>query len=240
MKRSKELVECFGDDAVHALNNNGTWEYQPETIECGNWNPYWCDDCETWHQNWYMTGYRIEDGIMYEVIHSCDSDGNWEIEDEYDVDDEDYERWNNQYAYEQTEQAATAYREWVAENGEDPLGEFYLDSNEKVKYLVVVRYQNGFHFHAAKPVDDEDWQHDETKLPERLQDFLQLSGKKLDIDDLGWKSAQDFADNAHVHEVEYVNGQEVGFVQEIEVPRPSEILKKELIEKAKKSLTKSW
>ena len=235
MKRSQELAEAMGDDAVEALNNNGTWEYQPETIECGNWNPYWCSDCDTWHQEWYMFGYRIEDGHMFEVIHTCDTDGNWETNDEYDVDDPDYERWNAQYGYEETLKASKAYSEHVAETGDDPLGEFFVTTKTKVRYQVIVRYDNGFWFNAAKPVDSKDWNSDESQLPERLRDFLQLDGKR--ITDLDWTSINEFAEKAHLTEVLRVSNGECEFIEEIEVPRPEEDVKKDIIAAAKRSLS---
>jgi len=132
MKRSEELVKCFGDEAIKALKENGTWEYSPETTEVGIWFPWWCNDCETWHNEWKIIGYRIEDGHVYEVIHSYD-DSDWDVDDEYDVDDEDYEKWTKQYGYEESIKAMNSYFEWVVENGEDPLNEFmFADSKEKV------------------------------------------------------------------------------------------------------------
>ena len=238
MKRSEELAECMGNEAVEALKNGTEWEYQPETIEAGNWNPYWCDDCETWHQEWYMFGYRIEDGHMYEVIHSCDTDGNWEVDDEYDVDDVDYERWNAQYGYEETEKASKAYSAWVAENGEDPLGNYFVQSTVRQRYQVVIQRRGvasgRFHFLKAKPVDSKDWNSNAEELPERLRDFLQLEGDTLmDIDDLGWNDCNDFAQHAHVHEVVRHDSDECEFIEEIEVARPHDEYVADLIAAAK-------
>jgi len=77
--------------------------------------PSWCDDCETWHQEFI---WAHADG----TYSSCDSDGDHEPIDEADIP-----------SWEEHERLWREYTEWVLERGEDPLGNFFVRYSIKVK-----------------------------------------------------------------------------------------------------------
>ena len=77
--------------------------------------PSYCDDCETWHQEFVW----VYDDGTYTI---CDTDGNHEPLDASEVPtgEENDKAWHD-------------YRAWVLETGQDPLGEFMVKHSIKTK-----------------------------------------------------------------------------------------------------------
>lgn len=46
--------------------------------EAGDWEPEWCDDCNTWHMRAYCVEYQIDDGERCVVVRNVDQDGDWD------------------------------------------------------------------------------------------------------------------------------------------------------------------
>ena len=78
-KRIPTFAECWA----------GVEEYIPESgkieqEEAGDWTPYWCDDCDTWHSTAYAMDIVRKSDVMegrdcFE-IRSVDQDGNWDFD----------------------------------------------------------------------------------------------------------------------------------------------------------------
>ncbi len=104
-------------------------DYSPQTIDELMWNPYYCDDCDTWHENY--VGLEIENGEILDV--SCDTDGNWDRDGSGEKATEaNYERLNRELIA-SAERASKDYLAHCAETGDDPLGNFYVDRTKKRK-----------------------------------------------------------------------------------------------------------
>ena len=46
----------------------------------GLWSPYYCDDCEKWHEAWRGTCYDVMGGEPWVFDWYCDTDGDWAFE----------------------------------------------------------------------------------------------------------------------------------------------------------------
>lgn len=228
-KLSVTIAEACGKDALDALLNKGQWEWSPDCAIDGIFIPEYCggcDGCTTyWHSNWYVLGVRIEDGHLYETVQSCDSDGNWEYEDECDVDDSYYETWKKQYDWSVHEETMREYSEWVLENGEDPLGEFYVTRTRKRDCQVTVHLVDD-HFIVKNP----------SRYSQKVHEFLGLEGNRLS--DIEWTTTDEFAEKAHVKKLVRKTRNSVTFLVEIDEPIPESKIKAELRRLAKKHLKK--
>jgi hypothetical protein len=182
-KFSVEIAEYYGDDALNALQNGGKWEWSPECVSEGIFMPYNCGDdgCKTkWHGNWYVLGIRIEDGHLYETVQSCDSDGNWECQDECDVDDPHYEEWKKQYDWSEHKRIMQEYSEWVVRHGKDPLDEFMVSRTIK-KFRQVTIYLIDGHFFVKNL----------SRINPQVREYLNLVDKSLA--DIDWQTIEEFA-----------------------------------------------
>jgi hypothetical protein len=100
--------------------------------EAGDWTPYWCDDCNTFHKTAQSLDI-IRKGRHYCLItRTVDEDGNWEMNDHYESDD-GADAWRLFYIYNLSERQSydhfkgwAEYHLWCAEEGGevDPLNEF--------------------------------------------------------------------------------------------------------------------
>lgn len=228
-KLSVEIAESCGEDALNALLNGGEWEWSPDCAIDGIFIPDYCggsDGCTTyWHSVWYVLGIRIEDGHLYETVQSCDSDGNWEFEEEYNVDEPDYEQWKKAYDWSVHEEVMREYSEWVLENGEDPLGEFYVTRTQKRDCQLTIHLING-QFIVKNP----------NRLNQEVKDFLNLQGNRLT--DLEWSSIEEFAEKAHVKQIVRKTRSAITVLVEITETLPENEIKAELQRLAKKHLEK--
>jgi hypothetical protein len=165
--------------------------------------PSYCDDCETWHQE-HIWAY--DDGTYT----SCDSDGDHEPIEAEDVPScEEHDRLWREYA------------QWVVEQGEDPLGNFYVRYSTKVKERWQFKLTKTLVGPRLIGVRRAGRAYTPDELPEHARSFLNLdaSGK------LG-----DFATWAELTEVlpEVKPGK--WFVAHIEYdkPRPEAVTAREL------------
>ena len=113
------------EEAILALREGKEWEYQPEDADGYDADVSWCDDCETWHRTWTVGGLRLDaDGTLYETEWSVDGCGDWDFVDEYA-----YGTFDRDLEIKQREERWNRYYRWViANNGEDPIGEFLSSS----------------------------------------------------------------------------------------------------------------
>lgn len=127
--------------------------------------PSYCDDCETWHQEFI---WAYDDGT-YSI---CDSDGDHEPLDAEEVpSQEEHNRLWQQYSH------------WVVEHGEDPLGNFMVRHVAKVKerwQFKLIKTLVGPRLIEARRSGHAYAQAD---LPEHVRSFLNLdsSGKLCDF-----------------------------------------------------------
>jgi hypothetical protein len=153
-RRSESIARDLGTDALAALRHGTEWEYEPESAECGDAWAYSCggkDGCtRLWHQDTYVSGYRIEDGKLYHVLHECDEDGNWDVIEECDVDDTHYDQWWSDYAEEKRRQGWDDYAEYVARTGLDPLGNYHVVRSHEEQWTAKLRQDDdGLRFVGA-------------------------------------------------------------------------------------------
>lgn len=226
-KLSEEIAESCGDDAINALKNMGKWEYSPDSAECGMFLPYNCggeDNCNYhWHGMWYVLGIRIENGHLFETVHSCDSNGNWEYQDEMDVDDPNYPQWKKQYDFSEHEKIMREYHQWVAKHGKDPLDQFFIKYNKLRNRQVTVHLgKKGFYVKNPK------------RLNPQVKEYLNLVGNKLA--DIDWKSIQEFAEKACLKKIIRSTKNSITIIVETNEPVPPSSIKKQLKALAKNCL----
>ena len=135
--------------------------------------PSYCDDCETWHQEHI---WMYDDGTYT----SCDSDGDHEPLEAEDVPSQ-----------EEHDRLWCEYSQWVAEHGEDPLGNFYVHHSIKVKerwQFKVTKTLVGPRLTGAARARRA---YLPTDLPEHVKSFLNLdsSGKLGDFNT--WEELHD-------------------------------------------------
>lgn len=132
-----EPERCVADmlpgEAQDAIANGGNWDGVPHDIGgCDAW--YWQDDDSgEWRKSWYPSGYAVEDGKLYLRYMNVDSDGDWEFEDEAEVGTPDEKRLEAEYSYERWKAQYREYIQWVADNADDPMNEFYVSDRIKTR-----------------------------------------------------------------------------------------------------------
>lgn len=71
--------------AVRTAQAEGTstceYFFTPECGCDGLFMPYYCGDCDVWHEEWTGTYYDVVDGEWWYGIWSCDQDGDWDYTD---------------------------------------------------------------------------------------------------------------------------------------------------------------
>lgn len=152
--RSAEMLDSLGDDARKAMEQGGSWEYVPDDVSSGD---CWAEPCDSntcdrpWHKSWIMSGFEVRDGILFHVVHSCDDNGDWEVDDSHDVDGEDYEQWVGAFFDEDARQRGwEAYAEYVRETGDDPLDEYIVVREHTDRWFVkLVQDEHGIRFAGA-------------------------------------------------------------------------------------------
>ena len=123
----EEALECLGDEARAVFDGTveGSWEYRPQCVDPYDATWYeWCDDCETFHQSWYVFGYEVTKGQVEALVWQCDMDGDWDVSDSAFVGTEDMGRLHSNYGHEAWQRSYARYLRHVGETGEDPCGEF--------------------------------------------------------------------------------------------------------------------
>ena len=117
----KDDLAFLPEEAIAALQAGEEWEYKPDSIEGVDADLYYCDDCSTWHQVWYVYGLRLDaDGNLNETLWSVDADGDWQFVDEYSYD----QRRDDEQEYRDMRERWRQYAKWVITNRHDPVGEF--------------------------------------------------------------------------------------------------------------------
>jgi hypothetical protein len=227
-KLSVEISESYGDAAINALRNGGKWEWSPDCAIDGIFIPYNCggdDGCKTfWHSKWYVFGIRIEDGHLYQTLQSCDSDGNWEYEDECDVDDPRYKEWKKQYDWSVHEKIIHEYSKWVVRHGEDPLGEFMVTRTKKRFRQVTVHLVDG-QFVVKNP----------NGIHPQVREYLNLEGNRLA--EIDWNTIEEFVEKAHVEKIIRKTRNSITILVETIESIPERQIRAELRKKAKKHLS---
>jgi hypothetical protein len=205
-------------------------DYKPQSIDELMWSPYYCDDCDTWHE--HHVGLEIEDGEILDV--SCDNDGNWEFDGTGEKATEaNYERLNRELIA-GAERAGKDYLAHCAETGEDPLGNFYVARTTKRKEHWQTEFtpwiglsEHGYAItqarrgkHAYRPGE----------LPEHVSEFLGLHkiGDRYCMEGITSADVITGADS--------VSPSSISFTVEKVTPRPVNVVKREIRTAAKRAL----
>jgi hypothetical protein len=127
------------DEALAALAAHAEWEYTPDSIEGASAHAEWCDDCNRWHQIWAVWGLRLDtEGRLWETVHTVDGDGDWSLCDEHP--------WGTNAHTDDDREADASwlrYAAWVAETGEDPLGNYVVSRPRPRVEIWRVRFGEG-------------------------------------------------------------------------------------------------
>ncbi len=205
-------------------------DYSPQSIDELMWSPYYCDDCETWHDNY--VGLEIENGEILDV--SCDTDGNWDREGSGEKATEaNYERLNRELIA-GAERVNKDYMEHCAETGDDPLGNFYVDRTKKRKehWESMIRPWIGIAKHGFAVT--EAWRgkkvYKPSELPGHVSQFLgiQKIGDRYCME--GITSYEDLIG------ADSVKPGLITFTIERDIPRPAAIVAREIKAIARRNL----
>lgn len=104
-----------------------------ESEEAGDWIPYYCDDCDTWHKSAFALDYdksgTVMEGQKGPAIEarSVDQDGNWDFDSATFDGDPDWPFFYRSYiSFDDHFAQWCRYHLWSAENGgADPLEEYF-------------------------------------------------------------------------------------------------------------------
>jgi hypothetical protein len=101
-------------------------DFRWEDCEAGDWVPWWCDDCDTWHQTAYATNYKRTNGVLDIEHMSVDQDGNWDCTSAWNsAEDGSFEESDVAYAMANDSndyfRAWAEYYLWAVKNMRDPL-----------------------------------------------------------------------------------------------------------------------
>jgi hypothetical protein len=124
------FADIWGGVAEYLASSGKT---KLESEEAGEWAPWHCDDCQTWHKTAYSLDYdsqgEVMEGEKGPVIEarSCDQDGNWDFDSASFEGDKFWPDFYRAYISSDDHFAAWCrYHLWSAENGgADPLEEYY-------------------------------------------------------------------------------------------------------------------
>lgn len=156
-EKISELFEFLPDDAKRVFESGKDGEEWVEgrtSIEGADaWFEY-CDDCDTYHQYWYVPEYIVERGKITLVIHSVDTDGDWSSGDDFDaLDDESMARYERDYGPDAWCKQYDNYMRHVAEEGDDPCGEIVVRAARGTKQTwaaTITRSLVGLHVVALR------------------------------------------------------------------------------------------
>lgn len=167
--------------AWSAMETGGNWESLPESADCMEWIPHWCDDCECWHECWHGIGWEVEGGSVVMSEWTCDSDGNWDSDCAtlYREDPEYCDTAVDRLLQDST-RAYLRYAEHVAKTGDDPLGQFYVRTRIEGKEKWQVRFRaaiGGAVLVGARRNGRGEWSRGGDGCPRGLLEFLELASR---------------------------------------------------------------
>lgn len=136
----QDLIEMFPQLA----EEGGEWS--PETTEAATWYPTFCDDCDTWHNQWLEYGFRRENGVLMVEEWLIDQDGDWDVCEDYPFDQMEERETAN---YKEARNRALSYSNWVARYGKDPLEEFLVQK--------TIRHHQKWTWCVSKVRGEDDW-----------------------------------------------------------------------------------
>lgn len=119
--RALDLLASYNyeNKLLNAINSKGDFEQLPESALGCDWRPYYCDDCECWHECYVGWGVAVDSEGIYGVIssYSCEDWDNEYLDLTHEGNEEEY--FNSiEENYEFNEKS---YLHWVLENKDDPL-----------------------------------------------------------------------------------------------------------------------
>lgn len=125
IEEALKFLEETGGGAVDVFEGRSedSWEWHPAYVEDRAWYE-WCDDCETYHANWYVFGYEVTKGVVELVVWSVDQDGNWDIAEGAELETPGHKGLLKTYGEAAWRENYIAYLRHVAETGKDPCGDF--------------------------------------------------------------------------------------------------------------------
>lgn len=134
-ERLAELFESFPPEAKRVYESGAEgeeWKEGRDSIEGADAWYYFCDDCENWHKSWFVPEYVVRLGRVDLVVHDVDTDGDWDICDEFNaLDADDMARYERDFGCEAWGAQYDEYARHVAETGEDPCDEFIVKTSDK-------------------------------------------------------------------------------------------------------------
>lgn len=171
------FLEAIHGGAFAAFKGEGpSIEWGPESCaEANTWYD-WCDDCNTFHKNWYVFGYGVTEGEVEVIVWCIDQDGNWEVVESAYLETPMYDEVVAPYCHEEWERSYARYLRHVAETGDDPCEEFMPPAptrkDEEWEVHVIERGEKVWVTKAGMLGGAVYEQPD--KLPSYVQEFLLL------------------------------------------------------------------
>ena len=191
-----QLAELYlPKEAKQALKNGGHWERQPESAE--ECIPFVLFDEGEPMLLYYGFGHTIQKGQIMLQVWECDTDGNWEVQDEAEIGTPKAEELEKENSYEASLPGWINYYDHVIATGHDPLNEFHVSGRtkkvERQWQVLVSQSLLGVTFLGARrnargPLLAAD------KLPEDVRNYLLLKRHETNTSvwlmELDWKQLQ--------------------------------------------------
>jgi hypothetical protein len=186
------FLEHAPDKFVNAYRNGLEAEWEPFDGLDTDWWPSYDDDDEVWKDyDTYVFQYRTEGGKLYEVVMSCDKDGNWDFASEAEFGTPEQKQQAKDYGLDGWIAAMRSYYEWVVENGKDPLDYLRVgrQNTAEDKWLVGFVESNGrARFAQARHIGQNPPERpttDFTGLPQEVKDYC-VTDETLHVQDMTW------------------------------------------------------
>jgi hypothetical protein len=181
LEEVREILD-FLPDAEEALREGRLWNLRPDSIESFDSYVYYCDDCETWHRLYVEKGFLVKDRLLWITVWTVDEDGDWSFEGHFAVgSDEGRDELARDWSYESFRQTWLEYYQWVAEEGDDPLGQFLapppLHCLDRVTFAIEEREDGIAAVWIA--IDGGERLSRREDVPERIRQYLMLESDDM-------------------------------------------------------------
>lgn len=189
--------EWLPDSFKAAVKNRKSARWNSSDGMDAEWRPFGDDD--GWYKISYDHEYSTENGTVWHDVMHRDTDGDSDHEESAELGSpEEKELWDRYSgASPEHERAWKSYYEWViANDGDDPLGEFWVESRRKRHYqwlIAFVKRGDKAVFQAARDRNkqEDNIVRDLDLLPEAVKDYCQL-GPDGSWGDGTWEELKEF------------------------------------------------
>ena len=124
-----------------AKDSGGNTDFHFGAPDCGP-DGIWCVECDdgSWSQRWRGVCFDVWDGEPIAIDWTCDTGGNWTFDSRCSLEELPDDYLEKDYA--EALESQREYYSYVAETGDDPLGDFLVKRTAKIKENWTWQFSN--------------------------------------------------------------------------------------------------